>query len=280
MTGTPEAASQPVLLEQLNSGVLTLTLNRPERMNALNAALTGALTEAIGRGAASADCRVVLLTGAGRGFCAGQDLTERTVAAGEPRPDLGLAIDKRYNPLVRAIRRLPKPVVCAVNGAAAGAGANIALACDFVLAAKSASFLQAFARIGLVPDSGGTWVLPRLIGDARARALMMLAEPIDATKAEAWGMIYRAFDDEELMGEARVLAERLAAGPTHAYGLIKKALAASPGNSLDAQLDLERDLQRETGAADEYIEGVRAFLEKRPADFAALKSSSAAPKRG
>ncbi len=269
MNAGADASHQSVLLESLESGVLTLTLNRPERLNAFNLAMHAALAAAIGRAAANDECRAVLLTGAGKGFCAGQDLSDRAVTAGEGRPDLGESIEKRYNPLVRALRALPKPVVCAVNGWAAGAGANVALACDIVLAAKSAKFLQAFARIGLVPDTGGTWFLPRLIGDARARALMLLAEPIGAVEAEAWGMIHRAIDDAELMGEARALAERLAAGPTHAFGLIKGALAASPDNSLDAQLDLERDLQREAGAADEYSEGVSAFLEKRPPNFRA-----------
>src|SRR5208282_2012531 len=267
MTVGAEAATQPVLLEQLEEGVLTLTLNRPERMNAFNVAMHEALADAIRRAAENDQCRAVLLTGAGKGFCGGQDLGDRAIAPGEGRPDLGESIEKRYNPLVRALRGLPKPIVCAVNGAAAGAGANVALACDIVLAAKSAKFLQAFARIGLIPDAGGTWILPRLVGEARARALMMLADPIGAEEAEAWGMIYRAVDDSDLMGEARVLAERLAAGPTHALGLIKRALVASPGSSLDAQLDLERDLQREAGGRDEYREGVRAFLEKRPADF-------------
>ena len=267
-----EAASQPVLLETLDEGVLTLTLNRPERMNAFNVALHEALADAVRRAAANKGCRVVLLTGAGKGFCAGQDLSERAIAPGEGRPDLGESIEKRYNPLIRALRGLPKPIVCAVNGAAAGAGANVALACDIVLAAKSAKFLQAFARIGLVPDSGGTWILPRLVGDARATALMMLADPIGAEEAAAWGMIYRAVDDDELMGAAREIAGRLAVGPTHAFGLMKRAFAASPMNSLDAQLDLERDLQREAGAADEYVEGVRAFLEKRPPNFAAVKA--------
>jgi 2-(1,2-epoxy-1,2-dihydrophenyl)acetyl-CoA isomerase len=266
-----EAPVQPVLLEALEGGVLTLTLNRPERMNAFNIALHEALADAVRRAAENEGCRAVLLTGAGKGFCAGQDLSDRAVAAGDGRPDLGESIDKRYNPLIRALRSLPKPVVCAVNGAAAGAGANVALACDIVLAAKSAKFLQAFARIGLVPDSGGTWVLPRLVGDARARALMMLADPIPAEQAEAWGMIYRAVDDGELMGAAHEVAARLAAGPTHALGLMKRAFAASSVNSLDAQLDLERDLQREAGAADEFVEGVRAFLEKRPPNFAAGK---------
>jgi 2-(1,2-epoxy-1,2-dihydrophenyl)acetyl-CoA isomerase len=266
-----DPSSQPVLLEALEGGVLTLTLNRPERLNAFNVALHEALAGAIKRAAANEDCRAVLLTGAGRGFCAGQDLSDRVVGAGGERPDLGDSLEKRYNPLIRVLRGLAKPIVCAVNGAAAGAGANVALACDIVLAAKSAQFLQAFARIGLVPDSGGTWILPRLVGDARARALMLLADPIGAEEAAAWGMIYRAVDDDQLMGEAHAIAERLAAGPTHALGLMKRAFAASAANSLDAQLDLERDLQREAGAADEYVEGVRAFLEKRPANFRTKK---------
>jgi 2-(1,2-epoxy-1,2-dihydrophenyl)acetyl-CoA isomerase len=265
--GDVNASLQPVLLEAAEDGVLTLTLNRPDRMNAFNGALHEALAAAVNRAAADDACRVVLLTGAGKGFCSGQDLADRAVAPGGERPDLGASIEARYNPLIRALRALPKPVVCAVNGAAAGAGANVALACDIVVAAKSAKFLQAFARIGLVPDSGGTWVLPRLVGEARARALMMLADPIGAEEAEAWGMIYRAVDDDQLMGVAREIAMRLAAGPTHAYGLMKRAFLAASSNSLDAQLDLERDLQREAGKADEYIEGVRAFLEKRPADF-------------
>jgi 2-(1,2-epoxy-1,2-dihydrophenyl)acetyl-CoA isomerase len=262
-----EVPSQPVLLDKLQAGVLTLTLNRPQRLNALDAALIEALSASIKRAGTDPECRAVLISGAGRGFCAGADLANRAFAPGQARPDLGQALEKGINPIIRSIRNLPKPVVCAVNGPAAGAGANIALACDIVLAAKSAQFLQAFARIGLIPDAGGTFVLPRLIGDARARALMMLAEPIGAEQAEAAGMIYRAVDDEDLMGEARIIAERLAAGATHALGLIKRALAASPANSLDAQLDLERDLQREAGASDEYVEGVRAFLDKRPANF-------------
>jgi 2-(1,2-epoxy-1,2-dihydrophenyl)acetyl-CoA isomerase len=254
-------------MDKLEAGVLTLTLNRPERLNAMNIALIQALLAAAQRAAADSACRAVLITGAGRGFCAGADLADRALGPGSARPDLGQALDKGLNPLVRALRSLPKPVVCAVNGPAAGAGANLALACDIVLAAKSAQFLQAFARIGLIPDSGGTFILPRLVGEARARALMMLADPIGAEDAAAWGMIYRAVDDQDLMGEARTIAERLAAGPTHTYGLIKRALAASASASVDAQLDLERDFQREAGARDEYVEGVRAFLEKRPADF-------------
>jgi len=267
VTAGADVSSQPVLLDKLEAGVLTLTLNRPERLNAMNIALIQALLAAAQRAAADSACRAILITGAGRGFCAGADLADRALGPGSARPDLGQALDKGLNPLVRALRSLPKPIVCAVNGPAAGAGANLALACDIVLAAKSAQFLQAFARIGLIPDAGGTFHLPRLVGEARARALMMLAAPIGAEEAAAWGMIYRAVDDQDLMGEARTIAERLAAGPTHTYGLIKRALAASASASLDAQLDLERDLQREAGARDEYVEGVRAFLEKRSPDF-------------
>jgi 2-(1,2-epoxy-1,2-dihydrophenyl)acetyl-CoA isomerase len=267
VTAEAQVSSQPVLLERLEGGVLTLTLNRPERLNAFNAALIEGLSSALKRAAADRACRAVLITGAGRGFCAGADLANRAFAPGEIRPDLGEALEKGLNPIIRGIRNLPKPVVCAVNGPAAGAGANIALSCDIVLAAKSAQFLQAFARIGLIPDAGGTFVLPRLVGEARARALMMLAEPISAERAEAIGMIYRAIDDQDLMGEAHTIAERLAAGPTHALGLMKRALAASPTNTLDAQLDLERDLQREAGRSDDYLEGVRAFLDKRPVNF-------------
>ena len=267
MTAVADVSSQPILLDRLENGVLTLTLNRPERLNAFDGALIEALSAGIKRAGRDPECRAVLITGAGRGFCAGADLANRAFAPGDTRPDLGQALEKGLNPIIRGIRNLPKPVVCAVNGPAAGAGANIALACDIVLAAKSAKFLQAFARIGLIPDAGGTFILPRLVGDARARALMMLAEPIGAEEAQAVGMIYRAVDDEDLMGEARTVAERLAAGPTHALGLMKRALAASPTNSFDAQLDLERDLQREAGGGDEYVEGVRAFLDKRPTDF-------------
>ena len=267
MAAEAETSSQPALLDKLEGGVLTLTLNRPDRLNALNATLIEGLSTALKRAATEPDCRAVLITGAGRGFCAGADLANRAFAPGDARPDLGAALENDLNPIIRGIRNLPKPVVCAVNGPAAGAGANIALACDIVLAAKSAQFLQAFARIGLIPDAGGTFVLPRLIGDARARALMMLAEPIAAEQAQAIGMIYRAVDDQDLMGEAHTIAERLAAGSTHALGLMKRALAASPANTLDAQLDLERDLQREAGAGDDYMEGVRAFLDKRPANF-------------
>jgi 2-(1,2-epoxy-1,2-dihydrophenyl)acetyl-CoA isomerase len=209
----------------------------------------------------------VILTGAGRGFCTGQDLAERDVSPGAAPIDLSVSLGSYYNPLVRRMRALPKPIICAVNGVAAGAGANLALACDIVLAARSASFVQAFSKIGLVPDSGGTWFLPRLVGGARAMGLALLAEKLTAEDCERWGLIWKAVDDAKLMSEAQALAARLAKGPTKGYGLIKRALHASAGNSLDAQLDFERDLQREAGLSEDYREGVRSFKEKREPRF-------------
>lgn len=259
--------AEDVLLRTVEGGVLRLILNRPDKLNSFDEALSRATLAAFEEAARDAGVRAVLLTGAGRGFCAGQDLGQRDPRAGGPPPDLGHTIETLYNPLVRAIRGLDKPVICAVNGVAAGAGANIALACDIVLAARSAKFIQAFARIGLVPDSGGTWQLPRLLGEARAKALAMLAEPLDAETAAAWGMIWKAVDDAALQDEARALAKRLASGPTGAYGAIKRAIQAAATQSLDAQLDLERDLQRQAGRSADYAEGVAAFLEKRPARF-------------
>ena len=207
--------------------------------------------------------RAVLLTGAGRGFCAGADLSQRDVSPGAAPIDLSVSLGTNYNPLVRRMRALPKPIVCAVNGPAAGAGANVALACDVVLAARSASFLQAFSRIGLLPDAGGTYFLPRLVGTARAMGLALLADKLSAEDAERWGLIWKAVDDAVLMDEASALARRLAAGPTKGYALLKRAMYASAANSLDAQLDLERDLQREAGFSEDYREGVAAFLSKR-----------------
>lgn len=241
-----------------------IVLDRPDRLNALDIPMHRALVAALDAAEADTGCRAVLLTGAGRGFCAGQDLTAR---AGGAAPDLGATLEAYYNPLIRRLRSLPMPVVCAVNGVAAGAGANIALACDIVLAARSARFIQAFARIGLVPDAGGTWILPRLIGDARARALMLLGDAIDAETAVAWGMIWRVVDDDALTPEAEALTARLAAQPTQGFALTKQALLASAANGLDAQLDLERDLQRKAGQTPDYTEGVQAFLDKRPAVF-------------
>ncbi|MDN2568036.1 2-(1,2-epoxy-1,2-dihydrophenyl)acetyl-CoA isomerase PaaG [Aquibium sp. A9E412] len=259
-------AAPPVLHER-REGYALVTLNRPGRLNAFNVAQHEALMAALKDCAADATCRAVLLTGAGRGFCAGQDLGDRDPAMMGDEPDLGHTLQTYYNPLVRFLRALDKPVVCAVNGVAAGAGANIALACDIVLAARSASFIQAFAKIALVPDSGGTWWLTRHLGEARAKALALTGEPIGAEQAADWGLIWRAVDDAALMTEATALAERLASGPTHAYGLIKQAIQAAAANDLDAQLDLERALQREAGRSDDYKEGVSAFLEKRKAVF-------------
>jgi 2-(1,2-epoxy-1,2-dihydrophenyl)acetyl-CoA isomerase len=256
----------PSVLATLEAGVLTLTLNRPEKLNAFNPEMHEALRRGLER-AAEPQVRAVLLTGAGRAFCAGQDLSERDVSPGAAPIDLSVSLGSHYNPLVRRLRALPKPIVCAVNGVAAGAGANIALACDVVLAARSARFVQAFSRIGLIPDSGGTYFLPRLVGAARAMGLALLAESLDANQAEQWGLIWKAVDDAQLADEAAALARRLASGPTRGYGLLKRALHASSGNSLDAQLDLERDLQREAGFSEDYKEGVKAFMQKRPPTY-------------
>ena len=256
----------PTVLVSLDAGVLTITLNRPEKLNALNPQMHQLLRAALERATDEPAIRAVLLTGAGRGFCTGQDLAERDVTGAAPI-DLSVSLGSHYNPLVRRLRALPKPIICAVNGVAAGAGANIALACDLVIAARSASFIQAFSKIGLMPDAGGSYFLPRLIGTARAMGLALLAEKLDAEQAVQWGLIWKVVDDDQLASEAAALAHRLASGPTRGYGLLKKAMYASSGNSLDAQLDLERDLQREAGYSEDYREGVTAFKEKREPRF-------------
>jgi len=255
----------PVLSER-RDGYRLVTLNRPERLNAFNEAMHERLMAVLLEAEADDTCRALLLTGAGRGFCAGQDLSDRVVQPGLT-PELNNTIERFYNPLVRKLRDLPMPVICAVNGVAAGAGANIARACDVVLAARSAKFIQAFAKIGLVPDSGGTWLLPRLIGRARARGLALLAEPLAAEEAEGWGLIWKVIDDESLIIEATKLAAHLATQPTFGLALTRRALDAAEMNSLDEQLDLERDLQNQAGRTPDYAEGVRAFFEKRPPSF-------------
>jgi 2-(1,2-epoxy-1,2-dihydrophenyl)acetyl-CoA isomerase len=255
-----------LILTERREGYRIITLNRPDRLNSFNEAMHAALMSALIEAEADDTCRAVVLTGAGRGFCAGQDLSDRVFSPGQV-PDLSSTLERLYNPLVRKLRALQMPVICAVNGVAAGAGANIALACDIVLAARSAKFIQAFAKLGLVPDSGGTWFLPRLVGPARARALALLAEPVAAEQAEAWSMIWKAVDDSSLMDEATRLAAHFATQPTAGLTLIKQALDASETNDLGQQLDLERDLQGKAGRTPDYLEGVTAFFEKRPPKF-------------
>ncbi|MAK91595.1 MAG: 2-(1,2-epoxy-1,2-dihydrophenyl)acetyl-CoA isomerase [Oceanospirillaceae bacterium] len=255
------------IIYSVDAGVALLSLNRPQALNSFNEAMHLEVREALKMTAENPDARVLLLTAEGRGFCAGQDLSDRNVAPDADMPDLGLSIEKFYNPMIRRLQQLPMPVICAVNGVAAGAGANIPLACDLVLAARSAKFIQAFCKIGLVPDSGGTWFLPRLIGMARAKQLALLGEPLTAEQALEWGMIYRVTDDEALRDEALVLARQLATQPTMGLGYIKRALNDSVSNGFDEQLTLERDLQRLAGRTDDYREGVAAFMAKRPAEF-------------
>ncbi len=248
-------------------GYAAITLNRPERLNAFTAEMHGELKAALDEVEDDKELRALLLTGAGRGFSAGQDLSERRTAPGEPPHDAGDTLERLYNPLIRRLRGMALPVVAAVNGVAAGAGANLALACDIVLAARSASFIQAFCRLGLVPDAGGTYALPRLVGQARALGLALLGEPVSAERAVEMGMIWRCVDDDKLAEEARALASHLAEQPTKGLALIKQAINASAGNSLERQLDLERDLQRIAARSEDYREGVAAFLEKRKPQF-------------
>ncbi|MDO5642680.1 MAG: 2-(1,2-epoxy-1,2-dihydrophenyl)acetyl-CoA isomerase PaaG [Paracoccus sp. (in: a-proteobacteria)] len=255
------------VLETLEGGVLRLVLNRPARLNSFTPAMHLALRAGLERANDDGAVRAVLLTGAGRGFCAGQDLGDRDPRKGGPTPDLGATLDSHYNPNLRLIRGLEKPVICAVNGVAAGAGANIALACDIVLAARSARFIQAFSKIGLIPDAGGSWSLPRILGEPRAKALALLAEPVGAEQAESWGLIWKAVDDADLQDQAMEIAQRLASGPTVGLGLTKQLIQGAAGRSFDQQLDAERDAQRQAGRTADYAEGVTAFLEKRPAEF-------------
>lgn len=258
---------EPTISFESGDGYATITLNRPARLNSFTEAMHEELRGALARVRGDASVRALLLTGSGRGFCAGQDLDERNVAPGVPPPDLGETIGRNYNPLIRSLRDLPLPVVCAVNGVAAGAGANLALACDIVLAARSASFIQAFAKIGLIPDAGGTFFLPRLVGEARARGLAMLGERVSAEQAEAWGMIWKCVDDAVLMSEARKLALALSRAPTRALAELKRALRVSAAHTLDEQLEHERSVQGQLSRSDDYREGVTAFKEKREPRF-------------
>jgi 2-(1,2-epoxy-1,2-dihydrophenyl)acetyl-CoA isomerase len=256
------------ILFEVADGYAVITLNRPERLNAFTAVMHAELRDALDRVSGDDDIRALILTGAGRGFCPGQDLNDRVMGDNDaPPPDLGHTIETLYNPLVRRIRSLELPVICAVNGVAAGAGANIALGCDLVMAARSAKFIQAFCRIGLVPDGGGTWLLPHLAGRAKAMAMALLGEAVEAEEAERIGLIWKVVEDEVLMDEARKLAAHLATQPTAGLAAIKQLITAASSNSLDEQLDLERDTQRKLGHTHDYREGVRAFLGKRKPQF-------------
>jgi 2-(1,2-epoxy-1,2-dihydrophenyl)acetyl-CoA isomerase len=248
-------------------GIAKLTLNRPDRLNAFNVEMHTETQDALGRVRGDGSVRVLVLTGAGRGFCAGQDLGDRAVSPQGGATDLGESIELRYKPLVLGLRALPMPVIAAVNGVAAGAGANIALACDIVIAARSASFVQSFAKLGLVPDSGGTWALPRLIGTARAIGLAFLGDKLSAEQAAQWGLIWQCVDDAELGPTVEKLAKHLAAAPTRGLARTKQAIYSSGERTLEEQLDVERDFQRELGFSADYAEGVAAFTEKRTPRF-------------
>lgn len=258
--------SYHTILFDVSGGVARLTLNRPDRLNSFNTEMHSETRDALGRLEGSG-ARVLVLTGAGRGFCAGQDLGDRAVAPGGTAVDLGESIEKNYKPLIVALRNLPMPVIAAVNGVAAGAGANIALACDIVIAARSASFVQAFAKLGLVPDSGGTWTLPRHIGSARAIGLALLGDKLPAEQAAQWGLIWRCVEDMELAPAVDALAQQLAIAPTRGLARIRQAIYEGWGRTLEAQLDIERDYQRELGYSADYAEGVAAFTQKRPPHF-------------
>ena len=258
------------ILFEVSDNIGTITLNRPDKLNSFNAQMHADVADVLQRAIADDTIRCLLLTGAGRGFCAGQDLSNRRVDPNDPNaepPDLGDTLDTLYNPLIRAISGMDIPVICAVNGVAAGAGANVALACDIVLAGKSASFIQAFSKLGLVPDAGGTWTLTNRIGVARAKGLALLGEKLPAETAADWGLIWKCVEDDVLMKTARDMALGLAKGPTFGYGLTKRAIVAAAHNSLETQLDLERDSQRKAGRSADYREGVNAFMEKRPPVF-------------
>ena len=251
------------IIFELDGPVARITLNRPDRLNSFTAAMHEELKSAIDEAAAA---RVIILTGAGRGFCAGQDLNDRAVAPGEA-VDLGETVEASWNPLIRKLTSLPRPIIAQVNGVAAGAGANIALACDLVVAARSAKFIQSFSAIGLIPDSGGTWVLPRLVGQARAMGLALTGDPLPAEKAEEWGLIWKCVDDEALGAEVDGIAQKLASLPPLGLAAIKDMIRTSWGHTLDQELDRQRDAMRRLGFTQDYREGVAAFLEKRQPTF-------------
>ncbi|WP_337080214.1 2-(1,2-epoxy-1,2-dihydrophenyl)acetyl-CoA isomerase PaaG [Acinetobacter pittii] len=257
---------QNIIAEEKN-GVGYLTFNRPKALNSFNVDMHREVAEVLNQWTKNPDVRCVVISGEGRGFCAGQDLGDRVVDPNAEAPDLGYSIETYYNPLIKTIVNMPKPVICAVNGVAAGAGANIALACDLVIAAKSANFVQAFCRLGLVPDSAGTWFLPRAVGHARAMGLALLGDKLPAETAKEWGMIWDVVEDAELKTKVTEIAERLAKQPTFGLSLIKKAIHQSSNNTFEEQMLLERDLQRIAGRSEDYREGVQAFMNKREPNF-------------
>ncbi len=254
------------ILAQDHGNWVEITLNRPDRLNSFTDEMHLALRTVL-EGARDNGARAVLLTGAGRGFCAGQDLGDRDPSKMDGPPDLGQTVRTYYAPLVRLIRSLDFPVICAVNGVAAGAGANIALACDVVLASESAKFIQSFSKVGLIPDTGGSWHLPRLLGEARAKGLALTAQPLPARQAEEWGLIWKAVPDDQLMIEARAMAQQFANGPTLGMGLTKHTIQAAATNTLDDHLEIEADAMKPCGESADYAEGVSAFLEKRAPNF-------------
>ena len=244
--------------------VARVTLNRPDRLNSFTAQMHQELRDAL---ASVGEAHVVILTGAGRGFCAGQDLNERTVATGGHPADLGVTVETSWNPLIETLTSLPQPVIARVNGVAAGAGANVAFACDMVVAAKSAKFIQSFSAIGLIPDSGGSWILPRLVGQARALGLALTGDPLPAEQAAEWGLIWKAVEDEALDAEVDAIAEKLASLPPLGLAAIKSIIRSSWGRTLTQELHLQRDEMRRLGFTEDYREGVAAFLEKRMPTF-------------
>ena len=252
------------IIVQHDGPIARITLNRPDRLNSFTAAMHEELKEALNE---VAEARVIVLTGAGRGFCAGQDLNDRAVTSGGNPVDLGMTVETAWNPLVRKITSLPQPVIARVNGVAAGAGANIALACDMVVAARSAKFIQSFSAIGLIPDSGGTWALPRLVGQARAMGLALTGDPLPAEKAEDWGLIWKCVDDEALDAEVDAIAQKLASLPPLGLAAIKEMIRSSWSHTLDQELNHQRDAMRRLGFSEDYREGVAAFLEKRQPNF-------------
>ena len=252
---------------EIENSVAKITLNRPDVLNSFNKSMALELQEVLDQCAQDKDVRAIYLTGEGRAFCAGQDLAEVIPSEGSEPNDLGEIVKKHYNPIIKKLRDIEKPVICAVNGVAAGAGANLALACDIVFAGESASFIQSFSKIGLIPDSGGTFFLPRIVGLPRATALMMLGEKIKAGQALEFGMIYKVCEDDKLQEEALSIAKQLATQPTRGFGLTKRGLNKSLSNDLESQLDFEEDLQRQAGKTYDYNEGVKAFIEKRKPEF-------------